>query len=227
MLADMMHRFRPGRHSAAGEGPLATKVVACMRKTQIWEGTQRIQRLRHHLREYFPAALEAFEDLAAPGALELLVKAPDPARARRLTCTQVTVELTRARRRDIVGKTGAVLAALSGEQLGQPAALTAAYAAARSLIAVITALREQVKTLQGQVKGQFGRRPDAEIYLSQPSIGVMLGESGDDPIPYASTNACKNYGVASPITCTLGEKNVVAAWYIRNDRPRDAPMAMT
>ena len=32
------------------------------------------QRLRHQLREYFPAALEAFEDLAAPDALELLAR---------------------------------------------------------------------------------------------------------------------------------------------------------
>jgi hypothetical protein len=39
-----------------------------------------VQRLRHQLREYFPAALEAFEDLAAPDALELLGKAPDPGR---------------------------------------------------------------------------------------------------------------------------------------------------
>jgi hypothetical protein len=150
------------RHLAAGESPQATKVVVWGRKTQIWERTQRIQRLRHHLREYFPAALEAFEDLATPGTLELLVKAPD---------------------------------------------------------------------LQGQVEGHFDRRLDAEIYLSQPSIGVMLGarvfgESGDDPASYASTNACKNYGVASPITRALGEKNVVAAWYIRNDRPLDATMAM-
>jgi hypothetical protein len=54
----------------------------------------------------------------------------------------------------------------------------------------------------------------------------VFGESGDDPASYASTNACKNYGVASPITRALGEKNVVAAWYIRNDRPLDATMAM-
>jgi hypothetical protein len=35
------------------------------------------QRLRHQLLGYFPAALEAFEDLDAPDALELLGKAPD------------------------------------------------------------------------------------------------------------------------------------------------------
>ena len=93
-------------------------MVAGARKTQIWERTWRFERLRHHLREHFPAALEAFEDLAASGALELLVKAPDLARARRLIRAQVMVAFTR--RRDIAGNAGAVLAALSGEQLGRP-----------------------------------------------------------------------------------------------------------
>ena len=45
------------------------------------------------------------------------------------------------------------MAALRGPQLGQPPAITAAYAVtARSLIAVITVLNEQVKALQGKWK---------------------------------------------------------------------------
>jgi hypothetical protein len=45
--------------------------------------------------EYFPAALEAFEDLDAPDVLELLAKAPDPARAAKLTRAQVAAALKR------------------------------------------------------------------------------------------------------------------------------------
>jgi hypothetical protein len=74
------------------------------------------------------AALEAFEDLAAPDALELLGEAPDPARAARLTRAQVSAALKRARRRAIADKTTQVIAALRSQQLGQPTALTAAYA---------------------------------------------------------------------------------------------------
>jgi hypothetical protein len=37
----------------------------------IWERTREVQRLRHQLLEYFPAALEAFDDLDAPDVLEL------------------------------------------------------------------------------------------------------------------------------------------------------------
>ena len=44
---------------------------------------------------YFPAAVAAFEDLDAPDALELLGKAPDQARAAKLTRAQVSAILKR------------------------------------------------------------------------------------------------------------------------------------
>jgi len=233
MLADMVrtdsHQLRP----AAGDSPEAggIKVVARTHKTLIWERTRGVQRLRYQLREYFPAALEAFEDLDARDTLELLGKAPDPARAAKLTRAQVAAALKRARRRDIAGKTDAILAALRGEHLGQPAALTAAYAAtARSLVAVITTLNEQVKILEGQVEDHFGRHPDAEIYQSQPGLGAILGarvlgEFGDDPHRYAGAKSRKNYGGTSPITRASGKKKVVAARFAHNDRLLDALMS--
>jgi transposase len=233
VLADMVrtdsHQLRP----AAGDSPDAggVKVVARMHKTLIWDRTRQVQRLRHQLREYFPAALEAFEDLDAPDALELLGKAPDPARAARLTRAQVAAALKRARRRNITDKTTAILAALRGEQLALPPELTAAYAATvRSLAAVIAALNEQVKVLEGQVGDHFGRHPDAEIYQSQPGLGTVLGarvlgEFGDDPHRYASAKARKNYGSTSPITRASGKKKVVAARFIHNDRLLDALMS--
>ena len=92
MLADMVRTDSHQLRAVAGDSPDAgaVKVVARTHKTLIWERTRQVQRLRHQLREYFPAALEAFEDLDAPDALELLAKAPDPARARRLTRAQVS-----------------------------------------------------------------------------------------------------------------------------------------
>jgi transposase len=233
MLADMVrtdsHQLRP----AAGDSPQAEaiKVVARTHKTLIWERTRQVQRLRHQLGEYFPAALEAFGDLDAPDALELLGKAPDPGRARRLTRAQVAAALKRARRRDVAGKTTAILAALRSDQLSQPPALTGAYAAtARALIAVITALNEQVKVLEEQVREHFGRHPDAEIYLSQPGMGAILGarvlgEFGDDPHRYADGKARKNYAATSPLTRASGKKKIVTARFIANSRLLDALMA--
>src|ERR1700760_3642010 len=160
VLADMVRTDSHQLREAAGDSPDAAgvKVLARTHKTMIWDRTREVQRLRHQLLQYFPAALEAFGDLDAPEALELLGKMPDPARARKLTRAQVSAALRRAGRRDITGRATAILAALRSEQLSQPVALAAAYAAtARSLIAVITALNEQVRLLEEQVSEHFGR----------------------------------------------------------------------
>src|SRR5438309_1602169 len=147
MLADMVRTDSHQLRAAAGDSAEAggIKVLARTHKTLIWERTRGVQRLRHQLLEYFPAALEAFEDLDAPDTLELLGKAPDPARAAKLTRAQVSAALKRARRWNIPDRATTILAALRGGQLGQPPALTAAYAAtAHALIAVIATLNEQV-----------------------------------------------------------------------------------
>ena len=174
--------------------------------------------------------MAAFEDLDAPDTLELLGKAPDPARAAKLTRAQVAAALKRAGRYKITERTEMILTALRSPQLGQPPALTAAYAATvRSLIAVIATLNQQVSRLQGQVEAHFGRHPDAEIYLSQPGLGEITGarvlsEFGDDPHRHASGKARRNYAGTSPITRASGKKKIVTARFVRNDRLIDALM---
>src|SRR5271163_4400902 len=121
MLTDMVctdsHQLRAvAGDSAEAEG---IKVLARTHKTLIWERTRQVQRLRHQLLEYYPAALDAFDDLDAPDTLELLGKAPDPARAAKLTLAQVSAALKRAGRRNITERATAVLAALRSEHLGQ------------------------------------------------------------------------------------------------------------
>jgi len=230
VLADMVRTDSHQLREAAGDSPDAAgiKVLARAHKTMIWNRTREVQRLRHQLLQYFPGALEAFADLDAPDALELLARAPDPARARKLTRAQISAAMKRARRRDIPARATAVLAALRAGQLAQPPALAAAYAATvRSLIAVITALNGQVKVLEEQVKEHFGRHPDAEIIISQPGMGMILGarvlaEFGDDPHRYRDGKARRNYAATSPITRASGKRKVVAARFVHNDRLVDA-----
>jgi transposase len=157
-----------------------------------------------------------------------LAKAPDPAAAARLTTAQISAALRRARRRDVPAKAARIQAALRAEHLGRPGPVTAAYAATvRASVAVLAALNAQIKALQGQVEAHFGEHPDAEIILSQPGLGPILGarvlaEFGDDPNRYASAKARKNYAGTSPITRQSGKKKTVAARHVHNDRLVDA-----
>jgi transposase len=232
VLADMVrtdsHQLRPVAGDTAESE--AIKVVTRAHKTLIWERTRHTQRLRHALRDYFPAALEAFADLDAADTLELLAKAPDPASAAKLTITQISAALKRARRRDIAEKAARIQAVLRAEHLGQPAVVTAAYAATtRAAVAVLSTLHEQVTVLQGQVDAHFGPHPDAEIIRSQPGLGPVLGarvlaEFGDDRDRYATAKCRKNYAATSPITRASGKKKVVVARFVHNDRLIDALM---
>ena len=118
--------------------------------------------------------------------------------------------------------------ALRSPQLAQPTRVTAASAAVvRALAAVIVTLNQQIIVLQGQVEANFLAHPDAEIVLSQPGLGLILGarvlaEFGDDPAQYASAKARKNYAATSPITRQSGKKKTVIALYVHHDRLRDA-----
>jgi transposase len=206
----------------------AVKVVARAHKTLIWERTRHAQRLRNALREFFPAAVLAFDDLTGADTLELLAKAPDPDAAARLTITQITAALKRAHRHRTGEKALVIQAALRSEQLRQPAAVTAAYAATvRAQAAVIGTLNAQIKTMGAQVEAHFGQHPDVEIYLSQPGMGLIVGarvlaEFGDDKNRYVDARARKNYAGTSPITRASGKKKTVLARYVHNNRLIDA-----
>ena len=232
ILADMVrtdaHQLRPVADDT--EEAQAVKVVARAHKTLIWERNRQADRLRYQLRDFFPAALDAYGGLGLDSAdvLELLGKAPDPAAAAKLTTAQVSAALKRAHRRHVAGKTTMIRAALRAPQLTQPARVTAASAAVvRALAAVIVTLNQQITALQRQVEAYFLAHPDAEIVLSQPGLGRILGarvlgEFGDDPARYASAKARKNYAATSPITRQSGKRKTVMARYVHNDRLRDA-----
>jgi transposase len=229
-LADMVRTDRHQLHAIAGDSDLAeaVKVITRAHKTLIWERTRHTLRLRRALLDFFPAALVAYDNLCAADALELLDAAPDPVSAAGLDADRIAAALRRARRRDIPGKVNKIQAALRAEHLRQPAVVAAAYAiTVRAQAAILTTLTAQIKATEEQVEAHFGRHPDAEIYLSQPGLGAVLGarvlaEFGDDKTRYTDARARKNYAGTSPITRQSGKKKVVLARYVHNDRLVDA-----
>jgi Transposase len=131
VLAELVRLDRAAHRPIAGDSDLAEaiKLLARAHQTLIWDRHRQLLRLRGALRESFPAALTAFDDLAAPDALELLGAAPDPASAARLSRARIRGALTRARRRNPDQRTAQVQAALRAPQLGQPPVAGGAYAA--------------------------------------------------------------------------------------------------
>jgi hypothetical protein len=230
VLAEIVRLDRAHHRPIAGDSPEVEglKLVARSHQAFIWDRTRHFQRLRSALREFFPAALEAFPDLMAPDALELLERAPDPARAARLSRSKITAALIRAHRRDPEAKAEAIQAVLRAPALRQDPAIEAAYAAiVTSAVRLIASLNTQIAELQAVVAEGFGRHPDAEIVTSQPGLGPVLGarvlaEFGDDHARYTDAKARKNYAGTSPITRASGTRRVVLARYARNRHLADA-----
>jgi hypothetical protein len=204
------------------------KLVARSHQSLIWERTRHVLRLRSTLREYFPAALAAFEDLDSSEALELLAAAPDPDRAARLSKARIAAALRRAHRRKVAERTEIIYSTMRDVALRQPAAIQSAFAViTASEVRLISALTGEIDSLGEVVAEHFGRHRDADIYASQPGLGVtlgarILGESGDAPGRYVDARARHNYAGTSPITKASGTKRVVLARYARNRRLSDA-----
>ena len=229
-LADMVrtdrHQLRPiAADSALAE---AVKVLARAHQRLVWDRSRQVLRLRAALLEFFPAALQAFDDLAAPDALELLAAAPHPASAARLQPSKLMAALKRAGRHRVADKATELQARLGADYLAQPSVIMDAYAATvQATVAVIGTLNAQIETLEAQVGAHFGRHPDAEIYRSQPGLGEVLaarvlGEFGDATDRYTTARSRKNYAATSPITRQSGKRKLVLARYARNNRLADA-----
>ena len=92
---------------------------------------------------------------------------------------------------------------------------------------ILTTLQVQITVMAEQLQAHFDEHPAAEIYLSQPGLGVVLGarvlaEFGDDFARYGDARARKNYAGTSPLTRQSGKKKIVVARYVHNDRLVDA-----
>src|SRR6478609_7880353 len=230
VLAEIVRVDRAHHRPLAGDSQEAEaiKLVARTHQSLIWERSRHVLRLRAALRDFFPAALEAFPDLDAPDALELLAAAPDPGRAARLNRRRIIAALKRAHRRNVEARATELLRVFGAEQLRRSEPVEAAYAAiVASQATIIATLNTQVEQMAAVVEAHFGQHPDAEIYTSQPGLGVVLaarvlGEFGDDPHRYTDAKARKNYAGTSPITRASGKKKIVLARYARNRRLGDA-----
>jgi transposase len=231
-LAELVRLDRAHHRPVAGDSTLAAhvKVLARTHQSMIWSRQRQTNTLRSMLREFYPAALVAFADeLAGRDALAVLAIASSPEAGRSLSLSKITATLRRAgRQRNLEATAQRIQAALRAPQLAAHPGVVGAYTASvKALVAVIAELVAQTEVLRGEVEAGFGRHPDAEIYLSQPGLGPVLGarvlaEFGDDPGRYADPKARKNYSGMAPITRASGTKRVVLARYARNRRLADA-----
>ncbi|MBK5287086.1 MAG: transposase, partial [Acidimicrobiia bacterium] len=209
VLADLVRTDRHNHRQIAGDSHNAgaIKVLARGHQNLIWSRNRQTNALRSALREYYPAALVAFDDLAHNDCLAVLAKAPAPAAGARLSIGQISAALKRGgRQRNIDRRAQEIQTALRAEQLSAPAPIVDAFAATTTAaVGIIAELNRQITRLEQSLTDHFEQHPDADIYRSLPGLGVILGaralgEFGDDPDRYANPKSRKNYAGTSPRT---------------------------
>lgn len=161
VLAEIVRLDRDHHRPVAGDSAIAehVKVAARAHQTMIWTRQRSVNTLRSMLREFYPAALVAFDELADRDALAVLAAAPRPEQGVRLSPTKIAGLLRKAgRQRYLATRSQEIVAALRTEQLPARAGVVDAYAASVSaLVAVITEMVTQTAVLEAQVRAGFGR----------------------------------------------------------------------
>jgi hypothetical protein len=231
VLAGMVRTDRHNHRPVAPDSDLAeaVKILARAHQSMIWSRRRQASQLRSALREFYPAALAAFDDLTSGDALAVLRAAPAPAAGAALSKTQIAAALRRGgRQRGITARAAAIQAALRAPQPEPPAVIAAAMGATvAASAAVIAEMNTQVRQLEAALSADFEAHPDAEVVRSLPGLGTVLGarvlgELGDAPGRYPDAKSRRNYAGTSPITRASGTKRVVLARHVRNRRLADA-----
>jgi len=205
------HAWRPLRP----EDP-QTQLLRMLCRDEIGLIEQRtvfVQRLRQALREYYPAALEAFDDWTAPSAWAFVERYPTPqqlaqAGRRRWQTFLHTQRLYRAttaeKRLEIFGR---------ATQFVSP---SASVTAAKSLLAVtlvkqLCTLEAQIKEYRRRIEQAFGDHPDGGIFASLPGGGKklaprLLGEIGANRDVFESAESLQCYAGTAPVTKKSGKR---------------------
>lgn len=231
VLADLVRTDRHNHRPVAADSTLAQSIRHFARAHQnlIWTRQRQTNQLRSNLREYYPGALAAFDDLAHRDTIAILAIAPTPELGRHASTAKIRTALQRGgRQRNLDNRAQAIRDTLRAAQLEAPEPVADAMGATTAaLVALIKELNAQIAAVEAKLVDRFRQHPHAERLLSLPGLGPVLGarilgELGDAPNRYRNAKARRNYAGTSPITVASGTSEAVLARHIRNDRLFDA-----
>jgi len=217
-MADALRTDGAGWRQLVPMDPMTHELrVLCRDEIHLIElRTSLINQLRATLHDYYPAALEAFDDWVSPGAWDFVIAFPTPA------------ELVNAGKRKWQkflfahhmagqGKLDERMALFAkADEFTNPVAVVIS---AKSLMA--TTLAKQLRALEAQlcmyrsrIKALFHQHPDHACFGSLPGAGEklaprLLAELGSRREVFASAEALQAYAGTAPVTKKSGKSNVV------------------
>jgi len=227
VLRTDLHAHRPLPDDS--ELAQAIAVLARAQQDAVWARTQAHNKLRSHLREYFPGFLAAYADarggITRPEARVILAAAPTPVAAAQLTLTQLRSLLKRAgRTRGIDTEATQLRDAFRVPQMRQLPLVEAAMGRQTlALLGQLAAACAAASDLEQATIESFNQHPDAGIITSFPGLGALTGarvlaEIGDDRSRFQDAKGLKAYAGAAPITRASGKTKSITHRRVKNNR---------
>jgi transposase len=186
--------------------------LLCRDEMQLIEQrTGLVNQLQQALIEYYPAAIEAFDDWTAPYCWEFVIEFPTPAalvKAKKGRWNRFLHEHklwrpdTTQRRLEIFAR--------AGQFQGSPSVVAAKSLLAVSLCKMLRTLETQLEAYREQIRQLFNEHPDHDIFGSLPGAGDKLAprllcEVGGDPRRYPDTQALQCQAGTAPISYQSGQ----------------------
>ena len=229
VLADTLRTDRPRLRRLEPDTPatVALRRACRARKDLVSHRVAVANQLRAHLRNVFPGAVGLFSELDSPISLAFLGRFTTQHQADWLTPKRLGDWLAK---QGYSGKTdpqvlhARLLAAprgLTGDDANTQAHIT------QALLAVLTTLVEQIKTLSTQISHQLDAHADQHIFTSLPRAGRvraarLLAEIGDCRAKFPTPESLACLAGAAPSTRQSGKLRAVTFRWACDKQLRDA-----
>ena len=211
-LADALRMDGHGWKPLAALDPVLAELrVLCRDEIGLIEQrTALINQLRQALHEYYPAALEAFDDWTRPSSWAFVESFPTP-QALEQAGTRKWQKFLHAHRlwRPETAADRMKIFRRAAAFAGSPAAIAAKSLLALSLARVLRTLEQQIEAYRARIETVFAQHPDHDLYGSLPGAGSkiaprLLSELGDDRTRFADAEGLQSYAGTSPVTFRSG-----------------------
>ena len=177
----------------------------------IKERTALVNQLRKALDEYYPLALEAFEDWTVPGAWNFVQRFPTPAALAKAGKRQWEkfLHTHRLYRPETAPQRLALFAKALEFTAG--ASITAAKSLlAQTRVRQLLLLQREIDAYREKIETLFASHPDRDLFGSLPGAGAklaprLLAEIGQDRTIFANAQALQCYAGTAPISFQSGQ----------------------
>jgi transposase len=197
----------------APEDPLVLELRLLCRDevVLIQQRTLLVNQLIAALKEYYPTALEAFDDWTLPSSWDFLLAFPTPellAKAGRRKWEKFLHSHRLWRPQTTEHRLAAFAKVLQWKP--SPAVVAAKSRLALSLASLLHKLQNQLEAYRARIEELFARHPDHHLFGSLPGAGPtlaprLLAELGQDRERFPSTQSLQCLGGTAPVSFQSGQ----------------------